>query len=215
MTQYRIELGRIVKSALFMFIVTGMILFAYSQGFFPPTTMITKPEANGSYGMKPSNDPLLMMPEAAESLFAQFTANEFITYPNGFYKVVKLNREERERMAEIVTELSINEVAGSSDFQFNPEMTWERFKELMAQADQLLGGGSDFSETWMSHRFGQIPVTYEEALKDYELIVSYDKFTGAYARLFSDYMGIILGLLPVFPAVLLCLSDRKNLSPML
>lgn len=85
----------------------------------------------------------------------------------------------------------------------------------MAQADKLLGGGSDFAETWMSHRFGKIPITYEEALKDYELIVSRDKLTGTYARLFSDYMGIILGLLPVFPAVFLCMCDRKNISPML
>ena len=106
-------------------------------------------------------------------------------------------------------------LAEPTDFQFNPEITWERFKVLMAQADKLLGGGSNFSETWMSHRFGKIPITYEEALSDYELIISYDKLTGTHARLFSDYMGIILGLLPVFPAVFLCMGDKKNISPML
>ena len=66
----------------------------------------------------------------------------------------------------------------------------------------------------MSHRFGQVPINYEEALADYELTISHDKLTGAHARLFSDYMGIILGLLPVFPAVFLCLGDRKNIAPM-
>lgn len=258
MDQYRIELRRILKSSIYLLMVAGIVLFAYAQGVIQPDLTITKPEPNRSYGMKPSNDPSLIMPEAAESLFAQYSVNKYITYPNGFYKVVKLNQADRKKMAEIIAELSINgisdasqkssrkveadnngiEISGGSlqlneggsfqiiisdteipaeptDFQFNPKITWERFKDLMAQADKLLGGGSDFSETWMNHRFGQVPVTYEEALMDYELIVSYDKVTGTYARLFSDYMGIILALLPVFLAVFLCMCDRKNISPML
>jgi len=242
MAQYRIELGRILKSVIFLLMATGIVLFAYTQGVIPPDSAITKPEPNGFYGMKPSNDPSLIMPEAAESLFVQYSENKYITYPNGFYKVVKLNQADRRKMAEIVSELNLKEMSDTSqssgrnveaenngiqiiiqgeetstqpdDFQFNPEIGWERFKSLMEQADKLLGGGSDFSETWMSHRFGQIPVTYEEALRDYELIVSRDKVTGTYARLFCDYMGIILGLLPVFPAVFLCMCDRKNISPM-
>jgi len=258
MTQYRMELGRILKSVIYLLMAAGIVLFAYTQDVFPPDSTITKPEPNSHYGMKPSNDPALIMPEAAERLFYQYSENEYITYPNGFYKVVRLNQADRKKMAGIINELAINgikdtlqehdrtmnsdntriEVSGDGlklnedgsyqiiipdtqvneapgDFQLNPEITWERFKALMEQADKLLGGGSDFSETWMSHRFGQIPVTYEEALADYELVVSRDKLTGAHARLFSDYMGIILGLLPVFPAVFLFLNDRKNISPVL
>lgn len=257
MTQYRIELWRILKSVVFILMAGGIVLFAYTQGIFLPGSAITKPEPNGYYGMKPSNDPSLIMPEAATSLLVQYSANEYITYPKGFYKVIKLNEEDRKKMAEIVSELFVNEVSntsqnsknmdtesyeiqisgdsfslngdgslqtvmpykevptGTAGFQFNHEITWERFKELMSQADKLLGGGSDFSETWLNHRFGQIPVRYEEALADYELIISHDKVTGTYARLFCDYMGIILGLLPVFPAVFLSLCDRRDISPML
>jgi hypothetical protein len=102
-----------------------------------------------------------------------------------------------------------------SSFQLNPDITWERFSELMKQADKLLGGGSDYSEMWMTHRFGFIPLTYEEALADYELTVSRDRISGAYARLFTDYMTIILGLLPVFPAVFFCLADRRTITPVL
>ena len=36
-----------------------------------------------------------------------------------------------------------------------------------------------------------------------------DKITGAYARLYCDYVGIILGILPVFVAVSLMQLDRK------
>lgn len=263
MAQFRLELGRILKSIIFLLIAAGIVLFAYTQEVFPPDSDITKPEQNGYYGMKPSNDPSLIMPEAAASLFEQYSANKYITYPNGFYKAVRLNQADRKKMAEILSELSVNELsvnelsdvsqnfninidAGNKGlqtsagnlhanedgsfqvimpdkeehteydgFQFNSGISWVHFKELMKQADKLLGGGSDFSETWMSHRFGQIPITYEEALADYELVISHDKVTGAYARLFCDYAGIILGLLPVFPAVFLCMCDRKNISPIL
>lgn len=212
MTLYRKELGRILKSLIFLLTAVGIVLFAYSQGVLPPYSVIAKPEPGAaSYGTKASGDPALIMPEAAESLFVQYSENQYITYPNGFSKYVKLNQADREKMGEIIAQLSVDSVS----FQFDLDITWERFSEIMVQVDDLLGGGSDFSETWISHRFGQIPVTYEEALADYELTVSYDQLTGAHARLFSDYMGIILGLLPVFPAVFLCLRDRKNIVPML
>lgn len=256
MTLYRKELRRVLKSLIFLLTVAGIVLFAYTQGVFLPEEAIVKPEPGAAdYGMKASNDPALMMPEAAESLFGQYSVNQYTTYPNGFIKYVKLSQADRAKMDAIIAELSADvisenaqetgdtptadddslQIDGGSfqpngdgsfqiitpeedtpiDFQFNPDITWERFSELMAQADGLLGGGSDFSETWMSHRFGQIPVTYEEALADYGLTVSYDKLTGAHARLFSDYMGIILGLLPVFPAVFLCLRDRKSIASVL
>jgi len=283
MAQYKMELRRILKSVIFLFMTVGIVLFAYTQGVFPPDSAVTEPASNGYYGMKPSNDPSLIMPEAAESLFAQYSENRYITYPKGFYKVVRLKQADRLKMAEIVAELCINgeseisqdnngtvntgncdienydiesydienydneshdienygiqitgenlqlngdgslrviipdkeDIADIKDFKFNTEITWERFKDLMAKADKLLGGGSDFSETWISHRFGLIPVTYEEALEDYKLVISHDRLTGAHARLFSDYMGVILGLLPVFPAVFLCLCDRRNISPMI
>lgn len=256
MTLYRKELWRVLKSLVFLLAVAGMALFTYTQGVFPPESVIAKPEPGAvSYGTKASDDPALIMPEAAESLFAQYSVNQYITYPNGFLKYVRLSEADRKRMEKIIAGLSVDAVKDSAQesddapvigdhflqieggslqpddngsfriitpegeiptgFALNADMTWERFSELMTQADDLLGGGSDFSETWISHRFGQIPVTYEEALADYELILSYDQLTGAHARLFSDYMGILLGLLPVFPAVFLCLRDRKNIAPML
>lgn len=94
-----------------------------------------------------------------------------------------------------------------------PDITWDAFLSLMAEADDLLGGGSDYSETYMRHRFGRIPVPYEEAMANYADIADKDRYTGAHARLFSDYAGIILALLPVFPAVLLTLRDRRSIAP--
>ena len=40
--------------------------------------------------------------------------------------------------------------------------------------------------------------------------MSRDKITGGYARLFSDYaVAMVMSVLPVFPAVLMCMKDRR------
>lgn len=78
----------------------------------------------------------------------------------------------------------------------------------MKRADDLIGGGSYYSENNLL-KFCYVAVTYEEALDSYNLIASEDKFTGAYARLFCDYVGIILSILPVFIAVASCMKDRR------
>lgn len=256
MKLYNAELERAIKSLIYLITIFALLLFMHTQDVFPTSMDITAPDPSAkSYGMKMSNDPALIMPEAAQSLFGQYKDNYYTTYPNGFIKTVKLSQSDREKMGAIVSQLSAGELSEdittandalkeqyelsitgdnaqilndgslqiiSSDtpeaidsFFFDESITWEQFSALMAQADELLGGGSDFSTQWMNHRFGNIPMTYEEALADYELIRSEDKITGAQARLFSDYAGIILGLIPVFPAVFLFLKDRKNIAPML
>ena len=78
----------------------------------------------------------------------------------------------------------------------------------MKQADDLIGGGSNYSENNLLN-YSYVAITYEEAVTNYNLIVNEDKFTGAYARLFCDYVGIILSILPVFIAVAICLKDKQ------
>lgn len=46
--------------------------------------------------------------------------------------------------------------------------------------------------------FGMSEMNYEEALKEYNQTINQDKVTGGFARLFCDYMGLALGLYPVF-----------------
>ncbi|MDR1704009.1 MAG: hypothetical protein LBS19_04930 [Clostridiales bacterium] len=253
MALFKLEMRRLLFSLIFLLTVAGVAAFAWSQGVIPSADPITKPEPGGAYGSKPSGDPALIMPEAAVSLYGQYAANRYITYPNGFYKMVRLNESKKAQMSAVITELaedgvisaggaadldgkeikitggdmtvnmdgSVNiimpedSVMSVDEFTLKEGLAWERFLELMERADDILGGGSDFSGQWLEHRFGQIPVTYEEALADYELAVTGDRLTGAHARLFSDYMGIIMSLLPVFPAVFFCLADRRRIAPVL
>lgn len=80
----------------------------------------------------------------------------------------------------------------------------------MNGADSLLGGGSDYGDTYRTDRFGRVPMTYEEALENYNDILTLDKVSGSYARYFCDYGGIMLGILPVFVSVAICLKDRRS-----
>lgn len=52
-------------------------------------------------------------------------------------------------------------------------------------------------------------MTYEEALTQYRQLMEEDKITGGYARLYSDYVGLMLAILPVFAAVSLMQLDRR------
>ena len=87
-------------------------------------------------------------------------------------------------------------------------MDYSRFKELMGQADDLLGGGSNYAVDSLIG-YGTVPLTYEEAKERYDLAVSSDQVTGGYARLFSDYAGVmVLSILPVFLAVILSMKEQ-------
>ena len=94
-------------------------------------------------------------------------------------------------------------------FAVRDDMDYARFKELMGQADDLLGGGSNYAVDSLIG-YGTVPLTYEEAKERYDLAVSSDQVTGGYARLFSDYAGVmVLSILPVFLAVILSMKDRR------
>ncbi|GFI65042.1 hypothetical protein IMSAG185_00635 [Lachnospiraceae bacterium] len=88
-------------------------------------------------------------------------------------------------------------------------MEYGKFAEAMQRVDDILGGGSDYCAEHLKS-YGTVEVTYEEAVQRHELAVSRDRITGGYARLFSDYaVAMVMSLLPVFPAVILCLKDRR------
>lgn len=89
------------------------------------------------------------------------------------------------------------------------DMDYSKFKNLMQRIDDILGGGSDYSSDSLIG-FGTVPLSYEEAVERYKLAVSYDKITGGYSRLFSDYaVAMVMSVLPVFLAVIMCLKDKR------
>lgn len=89
-------------------------------------------------------------------------------------------------------------------------LTYERFRELMRQADKIIGGGSRYGDDDIIGNFSRVPKTYEDALAEYEQIFTEEKITPAYARLFCDYSCIDLAIMPVFAAAALAGKDKKS-----
>lgn len=88
------------------------------------------------------------------------------------------------------------------------DLSYQSFLAEMEKVDDLLGGGSDYTKDFIEE-MAFVPATYEQAMESYESLLKDDKITNAYARLFCDYMGITLAILPIFLAVTRALRDRK------
>ncbi|MCI8589928.1 MAG: hypothetical protein HFE77_04375 [Clostridiales bacterium] len=109
----------------------------------------------------------------------------------------------------IASEKSENRTS-KENLTIRDDMNYVDFRRLMQQADDLLGGGSDYAAKNLIS-YGTVPLTYEEAKERYELAVNKDHITSGYARLFADYAGVmVLSILPVFLAVVLCMKDRRS-----
>ena len=193
------ETKKTVLSIPFLFFLFAVIFIPISQKVMNFSNhVITAPKPGENYGMQSKELPELIMPAAISKLLYEFETNSYTAYPIGFYKKVKLDESKQGQIADILAKLTKTE-----------HMTYEQFKACMHAADALIGGGSYYSDKHLISTFGKVPITYEEALAQYELSKNTDHFTGAYARLFCDYVGILRSILPVFLAVARCLKDRR------
>ncbi len=215
------EIKKTVLSITFVVFLIALLGLPISQNVLNYSDrIITAPQQGEDYGIQQKEVPELIMPEAFSSLYKEYTANEYIAYPIGFYKNVKLNDNDRKEMAEILSALSgvasddlfgydaSSGANGDIELTLSEEISYEEFKVCMKRADDLIGGGSNYSENNLLN-YSYVAITYEEAVESYNLIASKDKFTGVYARLFCDYVGVILSILPAFVAVEVCMKDRR------
>ena len=93
---------------------------------------------------------------------------------------------------------------------FIAQVSYERFKELMAKAEEIIGSGSNYSMDMLLEYYGQVEMTYDEAMNEYNKTIYDDKGSTAFARLFCDYMTRVLGLYPIFIVAVFWLKDRRN-----
>lgn len=93
--------------------------------------------------------------------------------------------------------------------RFVSQVTYEYFKELMQEIEVIIGEkGSQYSPEMMITYFGISEMTYREAYEEYNQTIHQDKVTNGFARLFCDYMGLELGLYPIFLVVFLWMKDH-------
>jgi len=93
---------------------------------------------------------------------------------------------------------------------FISQVSYERFKELLAEAESITEGGYYYSLDVLTECFGQSDMSYEEAMEEYNHAVFDENITVPFARLFCDYMGLALGLYPIFIVVVMWLKDPMD-----
>lgn len=231
------ECKKVMRSLTFVIYCAVVLLFYFTQFVGDSKNPLPKPVPGlESYGIIVKEVPEILMPTAIENLIAEYVSDGFTAYPYGFYKKVKLKEKDKTRLAEIIYELSgfnkeyldslENFDYGVFAFDENgymtyvkpeyqgikiPEtLTYEHFRELMREVDKIIGGGSQYSDSFIVENFSFVPMTYEDALAEYEQFIYADKITGAYARLYCDYLGIVLSIMPVFVAAALVAFDKRS-----
>ena len=136
--------------------------------------------------------------------------------PDDYFPRVNGNIIHMESGAE--TEMDIAADIGEADVaaeakdytkHFISQVTYDRFKELMAEASDIIGPGSNYTSDNPLLYYGQVEMDYEEAVDEYHTTIYDDKVTIAFARLFCDYLSRTLGLYPVFLAVAMWMRDRR------
>ena len=189
-------------------------------------------EGADGYGQKYVEIPEQIMLKAVSSIATDWNQNDYVIYPFGFGRHIELNAKKRAETAKIITDITGMEIEDVLDAVLEKRMeylesdnianfstadidysgavpiiiTYDEYKDKMKQLDKILGG--PYGETnFQIHSF--VPMTYEEALSEYNAFVSEDKITGAYARLFCDYMGIVAALLSVFVPVAFLMRDKR------
>ncbi len=215
------ECKKVIFSITFVLYVLGIFAMYLTQFKSDAESDIVAPPAKGleSYGTFVKEVPEILMPSAVGGLIREYLSGSYTAYPIGFYKNVRLSEKKSNEMSNIIYELSgltsqqLDELKNSDseipDIAVSEDLTYEHFRELMKKADKLIGGGSDYSEQYIVGKFSRVPKTYDDALTEYNAFINDDKITGAYARLFCDYMGIPISFLPIFISVAICLRDKK------
>lgn len=235
LTLCKIECTQIAKSMLYYLFIACLVLFYLTQ--MGEYKGVTKPQPGASnYGSTYSTDERLMMEMTTKGLLYEFFNNQYKTYPFGFIKNVVLNEKKQELVGGVIEHITGYELSdlkmkwenynnqireeaikngnmimgNQLDFEVVPleSISFSEFCRQMELIDELIGGGSDY-QTEKIKRSAYVSMTYEQALTEYEVLINQDGIGNAYARLFCDYMGILLAILPVFLAVSRGLRDRR------
>ncbi|MDO4469574.1 MAG: ABC transporter permease [Bacillota bacterium] len=217
------------KSLIYWIYVICVLLFFFTQ-MGSPEFDAKKPvkTADGVYGTVLSKDEKDIQEVLLGELAQDFYQDSWRTYPAGFIKYVKLNEKETQEIDTILEEMTglteeqrnmliekYEEEASAQpyetpDFRLSvkEDVSYEKFKENMKKVCSILGAGSFYEESKFSQGV-EVAADYEDAVAEYNNLIEKDKFTRGYARLFSDYLGIVLGIMPVFVVVTRCMRDRR------
>ena len=226
------ECKQVSRSLVYYIFLMILILFMVSQ--LGATEIVQRPEPNQEdYGTKTSSDENEIMSVTLAELVNAIEWNSFATYPAGFYKQVIVSDDELKEMKSIVEECTgktwdtimqeqekhyagfdqeteESSIAAQMTYRVDADtsLSYDEFKEKMEDVCQMIGKGSAFEKGKYSVGVS-VPMTYEDAVEEYNALTEKDGITGAYMRLFCDYAVIALSLLPIFMGVTRCVRDKR------
>lgn len=228
MTLFRKECAQTAKSLIYWLYVACLVLFFNSQ--LGNMHILTPPQEGQEnyldYGYKTDITEQEIMETGAGSLIWAYYYDNYITYPVGYAKSVSLDEKEKDEIGDIIYNLTglkpekIEEDIASFfenhdiqttqyEVKLKEGLTYEEFLKYMDRVADILGPGSGYTEEMLRANV-RIPVDYEGAVENYRDLTEKDGLTGGYTRLFCDYMGVILGILPVFVTATRMLRDKRS-----
>lgn len=135
-----------------------------------------------------------------------FNRGSVLKYGSIINKEVQLSENQRSVLKQAIEQISPN---GSSNQKLQIKVSYEEYLNIIRQVDNKLGGSTIYSDKWRNTVLNR-PMTFEEAVSNYESILYKDKLTNAFGRNFADYMGITAGLFPIFLSAFLLTRDRRT-----
>jgi hypothetical protein len=127
----------------------------------------------------------------------------------GFVSEITLNNNQKSEIKEYINDIltgnkGIEEIDIYNFESYSINISYDKFQKIVEKLVDEYGKNSEFNDTLY------IPKTYEEALEDYYNVINKDRYSNAHARLFSDYLGIVISVIPLFLAAFIFTRDKKN-----
>ncbi|MDF2519471.1 MAG: hypothetical protein K0R84_99 [Clostridia bacterium] len=219
------------------YLLIAVVLLFYVTQYLPYVQNGVLPEpksTDGYYGERDVTDPEAEIKVIYANIRMYY--NFGIIYKQGLLvnKTVILSPEQKEAMKSAMDKLgefkpkeegiedSREEMTAGMDRAMIPKLkldnpletvevkvSYEEYLQIVRDLDKALGGSTYYSDKYRKYILHQ-PMTYEEAVKEFEEIVAVDRVTNAYGRVFADYMGIAAGLFPVFLSAFVLIRDRRS-----
>ncbi|MBW9146741.1 ABC transporter permease [Clostridium sp. CM027] len=171
------------------------------------------------YGSTFKEIPEQIISKSTSMMYGEHMQGTYSSYPHSLFKNVKLDKEDTKKIEEILCQITgkslseldkLHKTEKWSEIHFSSSSKdYASFKVLMEEANNIIGEQSNYSKENL-RRFGVRPITYEEAMKTYKDLIEKDKITNGFARIFCDFMGIVMGLFPVFVVVSFIRKDKKS-----
>lgn len=236
MALFLMECRKLLKSVIyyiFIFMVIITFLTQFRHDLYLHGAEYRPAESGSEEYMCVGDDPDKIMSDATKSLLMNYMNNQYTTYPWGYGKRVHTNDGDSRKIAlilERITGISADEIeskrkensdgaygeymytdfSGLFEYEINPELSFDDFCILMYEVDDILGGGSSYSEENLCYDFGLEPMDYDDIMKEFDDFEYKDRITNGYARLHCDYYSIFLILFVAFVAAIFMTADRRS-----